>query len=235
MATKSPHDQHRQRMRDRAASQGMQGFADYELLEMLLYQAVPRGDTNALAHRLLAHFGCYHRVFEATEEELRSVEGVGERVAFFLHALGEHERRCAVDRAAFALHSVALNTPTRIEEFVCPQFTGLRQERVLLVTLDSRARPISCAFLTQGVADTAVIEPRRVVEIALRDQATAVLLAHNHPRGSAIPSREDIETTRQLMQTLSSVGLSLYEHLVVGDDACAALLREGWCDRQFDR
>lgn len=226
---KAAHTGHRARMYERIDRDGFYGLADYELLEVLLFAVVPRADTRLLAHRLIAHFGTYHRIFEATDDELRAVEGVGPSVSRYLRLLGTHEQRVRADRTRYGMRNVPLNTAERIREYVLPQFISAREERILLITLDYELRPISSQFISEGGVDGADLDPRAVLTAASRDKAAAVLLAHNHPRGDAVPSHDDIRTTEKLIRLLDSVGVTLYEHLIVTEHASTGMIERGWC------
>lgn len=225
----SIHASHRTRMRDRAKAQGFDGFADHEFLEMLLYHALPRKDTNILAHRLISRFGCYHRVFEATMEELMAIEGVGEPTALFIRMLGAHEKRSALDRRDFAMKNVSLDTTAHMKKYLLPQFRGARDEIVMLVCVDSRCRAVSCEMLSSGTVDQTEVSCRKIIQIALRNHAAGVILAHNHPRGAASPSCDDIHTTEVLQAKLLDLDIRLHEHMIIADEECTPIIAGGFC------
>lgn len=223
------HALHRTRMRDRVKTQGFEGLADHEMLEMLLYYALPRKDTNVLAHRLLARFGCYHRVFEATMDELKAVEGIGEPTALFIRMLGAHEKRSAQDRRDFAMKNVSLDTTAHIKEYLMPLFYGERDEVAMLVCVDSRCRAVSCEILSSGTVDQTEVSCRKIIKIALRNHAAGVILAHNHPRGCASPSSDDIHATEVLQTKLMDLEIQLYEHMIIADEECTPIIAGGFC------
>lgn len=222
------HADHRSRMRTRMVRQGFDSLEPHEALEVLLYYVVPRRDVNPLAHRLLRTFGGYHRVFEATIEELKKVDGVGDQVALFLYTLGAHERRCDHSRALQNGSALQLNTISRMADYLRVQFKGLREESAILLCLDASRRPISCDILGVGSVNVSEVSIQKINTLAVHHRAAATVLAHNHPRGAAIPSRQDIETTLQLRALLSGVGIELIEHLIFGEHDFVSLAESGF-------
>ncbi len=222
------HEDHRSRMRARMVRQGFDSLEPHEALEVLLYYVVPRRDVNPLAHRLLRTFGGYHRVFEATIEELKKVDGVGDKVALYLYTLGAHERRCDHSRVVQNGKTLQLNTIARMADYLRPQFKGLREEASVLLCLDASRRPISCDVLGVGSVNASEVSIQKINALAVRHHAAVTVLAHNHPRGAAIPSQEDIETTLQLRVLLSGVGVELIEHLIFGEHDFVSLAESGF-------
>lgn len=222
------HADHRTRMRERMVRQGFDSLEPHEALEVLLYYVVPRRDVNPLAHRLIRTFGGYHRVFEASLEELRQVDGVGEQVALFLYTLGAHERRCDRSRILEQNSRARLDTVERMADYLRPQFKGLRHEIAVLLCLDASRRPISCDILCQGSVSASEVSVHSINALAVRHKADCVVLAHNHPRGAARPSRADIQTTEQLCSLLSGVGVCLSDHLIFGEQNFVSLAECGF-------
>ena len=222
------HIDHRARMRERMVRQGFDSLEPHEALEVLLYYVVPRRDVNPLAHRLIRTFGGYHRVFEASIEELKKVEGVGDQVALYLYTLGAHERRCDRSRVMQENRRACLDTVERMADYLRPQFIGLRQETAVLLCLDAGRRPISCDVLCRGAVSASEVSVHSINELAVRHKADTVVLAHNHPRGPARPSQADIQTTVQLRALLRGVGVALVEHLIFGEQDFVSLAECGF-------
>lgn len=222
------HVHHRSRMRARMIRQGFDSLEPHEALEILLYYVVPRRDVNPLAHRLIRTFGGYHRVFEASIDELKKVDGVGDQVALFLYTLGEHERRCDRSRVQMMGKTIELDTVERMADYLRPQFKGLRQEMAVLLCLDARRRPISCDILGSGAVSATEVSVHSINVLAVRHHADMVVLAHNHPRGPATPSEADIQTTHQLRTLLRGVGVILIEHLIFGEQDFVSLAENGF-------
>ena len=201
MAGKKPlHEGHRQRMRQRVEQQGFENLAPHEALEVLLYTTIPRGDTNALAHALLERFGSFAGVLEAGEEELLEVEGVGPATARMLHLLPEIFRRYTRSRTQ---DSPVLRTTEDAVAFLQARYVGLQKERALLVSLG------------EGAEDRVSLELKDVVSAALKSGQERVLLCHNHPNGVALPSREDLQATENIVRALGMVQVGLRDHIIL--------------------
>ena len=222
------HSGHRRRMRERFLSHGLDNFDDHNVLELLLFYALPRQDTNRLAHRLMEHFGSLDAVLDATVEELTAVEGVGPGAAVLLKLVPDVGRR----------YQIRKNEPGRIlsdteavGRYLVPRFLGQRDEVALLVCLDAKLKVLCCREVGRGDVSSARLNLRRVVETALGQNAAAVILAHNHVSGIALPSSEDLNTTTQVYQLLRQVNVILQDHIIVAGDDFISLRDDGFFDR----
>ncbi len=219
------HDGHRQRLKERFLAEGLDNFNEVQALELLLFYCLPRQDTNPIAHNLLEHFGSLSQVLEATVEELAKVKGVGMNVATFLHLVLETGRFYQVNRA---MQGKILTTIEQCGAYLCPFFIGRRNETVYLLCLDAKCKVLACKEIGEGSVNSAGVPIRRIVETALGANASSVVLAHNHPSGLALPSAEDIATTRRLATALSAVEISLIDHIIVADDDFVSLAQSGY-------
>ena len=219
----SIHDGHRQRLKDRFLREGLDGFTDIQVLELLLFYAVPRRDTNPIAHALLERFGSLAKVLDAPVVKLTQVDGISENGATFLKLVREIERRYALSQG----EEIILNTIDDCCEYLSRFFKGKKNETVFLLSLDAKLKMLSCREVGEGSVNYASVPIRRVVEMALDDGATSVILAHNHPSGIAIPSNDDIQTTRRLAMALSTVEIQLADHIVVADDDYISMVQSG--------
>ena len=206
------HKEHRQRVKKRFLGEGLDHFSELHALELLLFYAIPQKDTNDLAHDLLDHFGNLHQVLTAPPEQLMQVKGVGEHVAILLSLVKGISQKYLIgqedDRAP-------LNTIHDCGTYLMDRFLGRRDETVMLLCLDARRVPLACRIVSEGSVNTAEVSVRKVVEAALAVNATTAVLAHNHPSGIAVPSMEDIVTTRRMGMALDAVGVILEDHIVV--------------------
>ena len=215
------HEQHRERLRDRILGHGLESLADHELLEFYLFYAIPRADTNGLAHELLRRFGSLNAVLEASVDELQEVPGVGLRTAMLLSVPLELLRRYALGRTGPVRR---YDTVSKIAGYFCGLFAGLTRERLYAMLLNSDMSLIDCVLLSEGSVNGTPVNVRRLTEAALYKHAGAVVLAHNHPKGLAVPSQSDLEMTDLLRTALAQVQVTLVEHLVVvGDRFCPIL------------
>ena len=220
----SIHNGHRQRLKTRFRNEGLDNFSEVNVLEMLLFYCVSRQDTNPLAHTLLDHFGSFAKVMEATPEELEQVPGVGEHIATFLPlvtAVGRYYQ------ASKQKNVKILNSINDYGNYLMPQFHGRRNETVFLLCLDAKGKVLACKMIGEGSVNSAGVPIRRVVEAALAHNSSAVVLAHNHPSGLALPSVEDEETTCVLARALQAVEIVLVDHLIVADDDFVSMVQSG--------
>lgn len=218
------HDGHRERMKKRFLEEGLDSFTQIQALELLLFYCIPQKDTNPLAHALLDRFGSLSQVLEAPVEELRKVPGVGDHTATFLHLITEAGRFYLVNRSS---QEKILPTLESCAEFMLPFFFGRKVETVFLLCLDAKCKVLCCREIGEGSINAAGISVRRVVETALNAGATTVVLAHNHPSGLALPSAEDIQTTRRVAMALSAVEIQLADHIVVADGDYVSMVQSG--------
>lgn len=220
----SIHDGHRQRLKDRFRQEGLDKFDEIQVLELLLFYAIPQRDTNPLAHRLLEHFGSLAQVLEAPAEELEKVSGVGTNVATLLSLTTALARYYMVSRGN---QTVVLTSTEMCGDYLLPYFVGRRNETVFLLCLDAKCKVLGCKEVGEGSVNSASVPVRRIVEMALSMNATSVVLAHNHPSGLAIPSGEDVQTTRRLAAALDTVDITLADHIVVADDDYVSMAQSG--------
>ncbi len=223
----SIHTGHRQRLKERFMTEGLDHFDQLQVLELLLFYCVPRQDTNPIAHALLDRFGSFSQVLEAPASELRKVPGVGENVAAFITLLTATCRYYQVNRSTTG---AVVTTVEQCGEFLLPYFCGRRNETVFLLCLDAKCKVISCKEVGEGSVNSASVPIRRIVEMALGDNASSVILAHNHPSGVAVPSLEDRYTTKKLAMSLEAVEIELVDHLVVADDDFVSMRQSGFYD-----
>ena len=220
----SIHEGHRERMRKQLKTSGMDSLSDVQVLEILLYYAAPRGDTNPAAHALLKRFGTLDGVFSAPETELRKIDGVGEVAAQLLLLVPQVARRCLMSRST---QIQVLDTTSKCGQYLLPFFHGEREEDVYLLCLDAKCKALDCVLIHRGGVNVASIAARKVVKAALDSNATSVVLAHNHPSGLALPSQEDKQTTMVLKAALDAVGVVLADHIIVADDDFVSLRDDG--------
>ena len=223
------HEGHRARVKKRFLEEGLDHFSDIQALELLLFYAIPRADTNPIAHRLLEHFGSLSQVLEANPEELKKISGVGENGALLLNLIPQMGRFYMTDRASAP---GVLTTLEQCAQYLMPRFFGRKLETVFLLCLDAKCKVLCCREVGEGGTNSAGISIRRVVETALGVNASSVVLAHNHPSGVALPSPEDIQTTRRVAMALQAVEIVLVDHIIVADDDYVSIAQS---DERFNQ
>ena len=224
METESIHKGHRERLKQRFLEEGLDNFTDIQVLELLLFFAIPVKDTNPLAHALLAHFGSLSQVLEADVEELKKVPGIKDHAATLLALVTQ---LCRYYQVNSAQQTQILTTLEDCGRFLVPRFFGRTRETVFLLCLDAKCKVLCCKELGEGSVNSASISVRKVVETALAANATTVVLAHNHPSGIAVPSNEDIQTTQRIAAALYAVEVHLADHIVVAEGDYVSMVQSG--------
>ncbi len=215
------HDDHRSRVRRRAIREGLRSFEPHEILELLLFYAIPRKDTNPIGHRLLERYKTLAGVFDADYHDLASQEGLGETSAILLKLIPELARVYLLSRDC-GLTYFASNE--EIGHYLVNYYIGVNNEMPVLLLFNNKREMVHLEVLNEGVVNTASIHPRRIVELAIAHKSSAVVLAHNHPDGEMQPSESDIELTHSLRRTLRELEIELIDHIVVGRSGYSCIL-----------
>jgi DNA repair protein RadC len=221
----SIHEGHRQRLRLRFMEHGMGNFSDIEVLELLLFYAVPRRDTNELAHRLLGRFGSLRSVLEAEADQLQEVPGLGENAAILLKIIPAVSRRYML---ASRRDVKCISSTQEAGDYLLPLFAYENEEVVYLLSLDTKSAVTNCRQISRGIVNTVNFSSREIVDAALRDNAARVILAHNHLSGTALPSSADITATKRLKSAMGLIGVELLDHIIVCDGDFVSM-RESGC------
>ena len=226
--TEQIHAGHREKLRNRFIQEkGFEHFEDHQILELLLFYANTRGDTNPLAHELLCAFGSMKSVLEARPEQLMQVKGIGERQAVLLSMVVPLTR---------VWHRCAMETPERIgnsreaEDYCLSILAGERTERFYVISLNAKCNVLGKRKISEGSLSEVSAYPRMVMETALNYNAHSVLLCHNHPGGTCAPSPEDISSTIQLQKLLNGVGILVLDHIIVAGDRTYSMIQHGDID-----
>ncbi|MBR3879907.1 MAG: RadC family protein [Clostridia bacterium] len=200
-------------MKKRFLENGGKNFSDHELLEMLLYHVIPRVDTNELAHALLNEFGTLRNVIYADPARIEQVVGAGRATSTFFSLLSAVKRR--TDTQKYSTSRFIADTAIKVGNFLVDYYRDAKEEEFCVMLLDSSLGLIEFASLTRGSNNSAAIDVKALAKHALIYNATHVILAHNHPTGSALPSESDRELTQEVDSALSAVGIHLIEHVIV--------------------
>lgn len=218
------HDGHRKRLKARFMKTGLDDFEPHNILELLLFYSVPRKDTNPLAHKLISRFGSLSGAFDARPEELMKVDGVTENTAVLISMIPQIARKYLEDKAE-AVNIIGGFSD--IGKYLMPKFVGRTVETVMLAALDNKNKIISCSIVAEGENDKVNLSKRKIMEEVMRVGATRVVLAHNHPRGFAMPSAEDIYLSEEIYALLKTVGVELVDHIVFAEDDYVSFAASG--------
>ena len=209
------HNGHRSRVRERYLTQGGDGFADHELLELLLFSCIPMRDTNALAHRLINEFGSLSLLIEANPIDMIKRCNISENTAIFISAQTQLLHRYLQNKQE---KRKLLNSSQAVGEFSLGLLAHVHCERFYMLCLDTSHRLLNTVLLAEGTVREAIVYPRSIVENALRFQSSSVILLHNHPGGSLSPSLSDISLTTTVVKTLNLIDIEVADHIIVAEN-----------------
>ena len=215
---------HRERVRRRFLEEGLDGFQDYETLEMLLFYAIPRQDTKLTAKRLIEHFGSLHAVFAATAEQLTEA-GLTPNSAALITLIPQISRKVEECRAQ---ENIRIRSTLDAGQEVCAMFRNRQEESVRILCLNASGKVLKRARIAEGDVNAVHFPIRRLVEEALACKSVSVILTHNHPGGTLAPSQEDLTATEAAGKALETVGIRLLDHLIVSGDNYCSLREEGY-------
>ena len=225
---KNVHSGHRDKLRQRFMEErGFEKFADHQILELLLFYANARGDTNPLAHDLLDTFGSLKGVLEARPEQLAAVKGIGPQAATLIGMVVPLTR---------VWHRCAMEEPEKIansrdaEAYCLSMLAGERTERFFVIALNAQCKVLGKRLISEGSLSEVSAYPRLVVEAALNYNAHSVMLCHNHPGGTCAPSPEDLASTQQLQRLLNGLGILVLDHIIVAGDRTYSMIQHGDID-----
>ncbi len=211
----SIHKDHRKRVRTRYIDHGLDGFDDHQVLELLLFYAVPRRDTNELAHKMINEFGSLHDLFEANPLEISKRCNVSESVAVLVSLIPPVSRRYLYSKMK---ETPSIKSTKTAGELAISLFLGKTTESLYIICLNKHQGFIKAECVTTGNSGQAPIYPEEIAKAALRHNAAFVILTHNHPGGLLEPSKEDIIATRKIMKSLSAVGIMVLDHIIVSQN-----------------
>ncbi|PIE15362.1 MAG: hypothetical protein CSA68_06700 [Rhodobacterales bacterium] len=216
---------HRKRLRERFIKGGADALPDYEMLELLLFRAIPRCDVKPLAWRLLDKFGDFNRVISAPAERLREIKGVGDAVVQELKIVEAAAHRLARSKI---MHKHALSSWQALLDYCHTTMAHRETEHFRVLYLDNKNILIEDEEQAKGTVNHVPVYPREVVKRALELNASALILVHNHPSGDPTPSDADISMTIQIEKAALSLGLTLHDHLIIGKSCEISLRGDGY-------
>jgi DNA repair protein RadC len=218
-----PHG-HRARLREKLIGRGAEALADYELLEMLLFFAQPRGDTKPLAKAIINHFGSFAAVLAASQRDLFAAPGLGMHGVAAIKLVQAAALRLA---RAEVLSRPVLNNWDRLMDYLNAVLARERVEQFRVLFLDNRNHLLADEVQARGTVNHTPVYPREVVKRALELHASALILVHNHPSGDPTPSPEDVEMTNDVREAARVLSITLHDHVIVGNGRWISLRREG--------
>src|SRR3981081_4439204 len=219
--TETPHYLgHRERLRERFHGAGPDALSDYELLEMVLFNARPRGDVKPLAKTLLKKFGSFAEVIHAPDARLREVGGVGDATVTMLKLIAAAASRIAKGQLKAR---TLLSSWNDVIDYCRTAMAFADKEQFRILFLDKRNQLISDEVQQTGTVDHTPVYPREVIKRALELSSTAIILVHNHPSGDPTPSQADIQMTKAIVAIATPLGISVHDHIIVGKNGHASM------------
>ena len=213
-------EHHRERVKKAYLNNSFDSMNDANVLELLLFYSIPRKDVKEISYALLNRFGSLEGVFEADIKDLMKVEGVGENTAILINLFHNTNIRIEKNKNRKVKK---LDNSQKAMEFSKNELIGINKEKVLVICLDNDLNIISVNDVSSGNASTAMVEPYKVMECIFKDSAANIILAHNHPKGEARPSGEDINFTLELIGLCRKVKVRINDHIIVGSDSAYSM------------
>jgi len=218
------HVGHRQRLRERFLTSGADSLPDYELLELLLFSALPRKDTKPIAKKLIATFGSFAEVISAPPEELRAIDDIKDVAIVSLKAVQAAAQRLL---RAQVKNRPVISSWNALLDYCTARMAYDPTEQFRLLFLDRKNRLIADEAQQKGTVDHTPVYPREVIKRALELNASAIIMVHNHPSGDPTPSRADIDMTRKVKEAATAVGLTLHDHVIVSRGGAKSFKSDG--------
>lgn len=218
------HSRHRQRLKNKYVDAGIKAFHDYEAVELLLSYAIPRKDVKPVAKRLLSAFGSIKGVLDAELTLLESIDGMGMHSAILLKFARDISTKYLEERAK---EKKQISCTAELLDYCKLAMGGLPDERFSVIYLDAQNKMIGMETIQEGIVNQAVVYPRKVLENALKQKASAVILVHNHPSGSIKPSEADVRLTRTIQETAKMLDILVHDHLIIGENRFFSFREEG--------
>lgn len=231
MKKENIHERHRERMRQKFLTDGIDVFLDHEILEFLLFGVFKRGNQNPLGHALIDKFGSLKNVFSASYDELIKVDGVGESSAVFISFVSQLSNR--ISRSTIP-KKTRLTSEEETGKFCMSLLHGLTEERFIIICIDSERNVLSWHEISKGVSNATVVELRKIVEIAMARDAVGIILTHNHPGDSTNPSVADMSITNKVIRVLEELNIAVVDHIICNDETFTSMEQRGFLSKAIN-
>lgn len=220
---KNPHAGHRKRMRERYEKNGFNGWSEHEILEFILFDKIPRKDTNKIAHDILDKFGSIKNAISSDAKSLMEIDGIGAATAKYILT---QEKMYNYGRCERIEVNTKKYDPDNPYKFFSALFEGRKRETLYMVCLDIRGRVLRCDLVFEGTFESINLNVGAMVRLAVSAEAFSIVLAHNHPNGILEPSDADIVSTRVIKSAMCLVGVELLDHIIFTDEDCKSMMKK---------
>lgn len=214
------HDGHRERLRKKFLSSGIDSFEDHEILELVLFYIIPRKNTNQIAHALLRDFGSISAIFDAPISRLKEADGIGEKTAVFIKLIGN------LSRLYFEKKYNSTDQVLSAQEInyrMIRKFIGRNEEALAMMLFDAKGKVVFEGIVNQGSINGVELYIRKMIELVTLYNASSMVIAHNHPSGVALPSCDDVASTEKIYNLFSIMQVKVLDHIIVADNDCVSL------------
>ena len=216
---------HRERLRNRFEKSGFEGFNDYEVLEFLLTYTIPRKDTKALAKDLFDRFGTLKEILSADQEELKKIDGLGKQSVIFIKALNEFIKFYFEHQVE--KNEIEFTTIDNLLKYLNATIGSCKNEVVKVLYLNAQNKMLHTELISEGTVNESYLNPRKIVETALKYKTTSVIVAHNHPDGEPKPSEYDNIITQKIAEALEVVDIDLQDHIIIASEGFYSYRQQG--------
>jgi DNA repair protein RadC len=211
---------HRQRLRERFLNGGLDGFLDYEIVELLLTLGTPRKDCKEIAKKAVGEFGGLRNALDANYDDLQKIKGIGPSNAFGIKLFQAVSERLAREKIP---EKITLDSPKAVANYLQKSIGREKKEHFVMLSLNTQNQLIKVSSISVGILDASLVHPREVFYEAIQASASQIIVAHNHPSGSTEPSLEDIEVSKQLIKTGKILGIDVLDHIIVSKNSYKSL------------
>ena len=221
------HEGHRSRLKKKFLLNDMDYFEDHEALELILFYAIPRKNTNDIAHNLLKNFGSVDQILDAPIKILQEVEGVGESAAILIKSISSIIRIYLERKYSDSNNCLSL---PNLNDKLMLKFTSRIEEMIAIALIDAKGKLLYDGIISKGSVNSVDIYVRKIIELIVLYNASSVILAHNHPSGLALPSESDVESTKRLNVIFKIMNVKFLDHIIVADGDYVSLKESGMCE-----
>jgi len=221
------HQGHRKRMKQAMLEHGLDGLNEHQVLELLLFYGISNGDTNPTAHRLIQHFGTLKGVLEADYDDLLKVSGIGENAASLIK-FAQMFSGVYLRASCFADGVLNISDTLGLRKYYEAVFLGVKDEQVRAMLFDDELNMVKEQLIVEGTIGKVELSARRFTDFVVRNNCSRVVIAHNHPNGSALPSNADVASTKDLQKIMSTIEITLLDHIIVGRTGSISMLEKGY-------
>jgi DNA repair protein RadC len=218
------HKEHRKRLKKKFSESGVAAFHDYEVLELLLSYAISQKDVKPLAKELISKFGSLKGILDAEKDSLEKVKGIGAHTAILIKLIKETGTIYLKEKAK---EKPQITCTRELLDYCKTYMGGLKDEKFCVIYLDAQNRLMDIETIQEGIVNQAVVYPRKVLENALKQKASAVILVHNHPSGHVKPSDADIRLTKTIQDTAKILDIIVHDHVIIGENRFFSFREEG--------